>query len=127
MFVDSRAAAQNRARSDFGKHIVEVKNREVKLAMLKCNSQRNAIGAGLGLFVGTVTGAVVGTHHITRHKHDPIEFFADITASGLIMVGAPIGGALAGSQIGSEPGKEGESEVIYPYAVLKPLARYSGR
>lgn len=126
MFVDSRNAAQNRVRSDFGKHVVEVKNREVKLAMIKLRGQSNAIGAGLGLFVGTVTGAVVGTHLITRHKHDPIAFIADMIASGWIMVGAPIVGARAGSKIGATPEKGGESEVIYAHAVLKPLARYSG-
>lgn len=127
MFVDSREAAQNRVRSDFGKHIVEVKNREIKLAMVKLKGRSNSIGAGLGLFAGTIAGAVVGTHLITRHKHDPIEFIADMVASGWIMVGAPIGGAIAGSKIGETPEKGGESEVIHPYAVLKPLARYSGR
>lgn len=126
MFVESRDAAQIRVRSSFGKHIVEVKNREVKLAMVKLKGRSNSIGAGLGLFAGTIAGAVVGTHLLTRHKHDPIEFLTDMVASGWIMVGAPIGGAIAGSKIGATPGKEGESEVMQPYAVLKPLARYSG-
>lgn len=125
MFVESRDATQIRVRSDFGKHIVEVKNREVKVAMVKLKGRSNSIGAGLGLFAGTIAGAVVGTHLLTRHKHNPIEFIADMIASGWIMVGAPIGGAIAGSKIGATPGREGESEAMQPYAVLKPLARYS--
>ncbi|MDZ7344112.1 MAG: hypothetical protein ONA90_06320 [candidate division KSB1 bacterium] len=129
LFVIVREAAPGRASSNFGKHVFEVKNREIKLAMVKLKGRSHKLaGAGLGLLAGTVVGAVAGTYFLTRDKDDVGDFFDDLITSGWVAIGGAVGGTIAGAQLGaasSTPPKEGEASMSHAYAVLKPLARYA--
>lgn len=129
LFVESRDAAPASTPSNFGKHIFEIKTREVKLAMVKLKGRSYSLpGAGLGLLAGTVVGAAAGTYFLTRDKDDPGELFEDLVASGWAAIGGAIGGAMVGGKIGSAnsiPDKQGEASAVHAFAVLKPLARYA--
>ncbi len=131
LFVEIREAAPSRTRSNFGKHIFEVKNREIKLAMVRLKGRSHSLpGAGLGLLAGTVAGSMFATHLLFRDKDDVGDFFEDFFSSGWAIIGGAIGGTIVGGSIGaanSTPAKEVETSVIRAYAVLKPFARYTER